>query len=159
MKRVTLPTLEYLEKMVQGRLKPNEIAPMTYPTNISKTLKMSIERVSLGEATVCIAAHPEIHGNQQNTIHGGLLCELADQAIGTAHSTIIKENESFASVDLKINFFSPSWETKLFAEAKPIKVGKTLTHYECKISNEEEKIVAYVTSIVMTLRGEKSKGR
>jgi uncharacterized protein (TIGR00369 family) len=145
--------------MINGKIESNETTIMNYPTNISKTLKMTIEKVSLGEATLSINADSKLHGNQQNTIHGGLLCELADQAIGTAHSTFIKENETFASVDLKINFFAPTWKEKLFAVAKPIRVGKNLTHYECRVLNEQNKVIAYVTSIVMTLRGTDSKGR
>jgi len=153
MRKKILPVLVFLEKMINRELKPNETTIMNYPPNISKTLKMTIERINLGEATLSINADPEIHGNQQNTIHGGLICELADQAIGTAHSTFIKKNETFASVDLKINFFIPSWKGKLIAIAKPIRIGKNLTHYECNIINEHNKVVAYVTSIVMTLRG------
>ena len=49
------------------------------------------------------------------TIHGGLLCELADAAIGTAHSTLMQENESFTSVELKINFYRPVWKSILKA--------------------------------------------
>ena len=40
-------------------------------------------------------------------MHGGMLCELADATIGTAHSTAIAEGETFASIDLRISFFRP----------------------------------------------------
>lgn len=40
-------------------------------------------------------------------IHGGLLCELADAAIGTAHSTLMGEGETFTSIDLKATFLRP----------------------------------------------------
>jgi len=128
-----ISVLEYLKKMVDGKLNSGDFTFMNYPTNISKTLNMQIEKIALGEATISINADIDIHGNQQNTVHGGLMCELADQSIGTAHSTFINENESFASVDLKINFFAPFWKGKLFATSKIIRKGKTLTHYECKI--------------------------
>ncbi len=153
------PVFEYLRKYVENKLDENDSSLMLYPTAISQTLKMEIENIALGEAIVKIDANVKLHGNQQGTIHGGLLCELSDAAIGTAHSTFMKQNESFTSVDLKINFYRPTWKSILKAHAKPIQRGKTLTHYECIIYNEENKKVAYITSTVMTLKDDKAKGR
>ncbi len=153
------PVFEYLKKYIKNGLNKNDSSHMIYPTAISQTLKINIESINLGEAIVKIYADSKLHGNQQGTIHGGLLCELADAAIGTAHSTLMKEDESFTSIELKINFYRPTWKSVLKAHAKPIQSGKTLTHYECNIYNNEDKKVAYVTSTVMTLKGEKAKGR
>jgi acyl-coenzyme A thioesterase PaaI-like protein len=41
------------------------------------------------------------------TTHGGVLCDIADAAIGTAHFTTLKEGESFTTINLEINFFRP----------------------------------------------------
>jgi len=62
------------------------------------------------------------------TIHGGVLCDIADAAIGTAH-------------------------------ARPVNQGKTVSRYVCDILSSERKLVAQVTSTVMTLRAEKASGR
>ena len=99
------PVFEYLKKYLKKELDESAQINMLYPTAISQTLKIDIDNVELGEAIVRIYADYNIHGNQQGTVHGGLLCELADAAIGTAHSTLMQENESFTSVDLKINFY------------------------------------------------------
>lgn len=154
-----LPVLEYLKKSLDGTLSTHETTHMNYPTAISQTLKLRIVEVGLGTAKVAIDATPPLHGNQQGTIHGGLLCELADAAIGTAHSTLMQDDETFASIDLKINFFRPSWDAVLTASARPIQSGNTLTHYECDITREDGKVIAHVISAVMTLRGERAKGR
>lgn len=130
-----------------------------YPTAISKTLKMTIIDVGEQRAVVEIKADPEIHGNQQGTVHGGLLCELADAAIGTAHSTVKNHDQSFTSLDIKVSFIRPSWKAKLRAEAFPIYSGKSITHYKCEIKNEDDKLIAYAMSTVMTLNGDKAKGR
>lgn len=55
----------------------------------------------MGYAQVELDADAAIHGNPQGTVHGGMLCELADAAIGTAHSAAIAEGETFASIDLR----------------------------------------------------------
>ena len=154
-----LPVLEYLQKSLAGTLSDGDTTHMQYPTSISQTLKIRIVEVNLGTATVEIDASPEGHGNQQGTVHGGLMCELADAAIGTAHSTLMAEGESFASIDLKINFFRPVWTSTLRAVAKPIQSGRTITHYSCEILRDDGKAVATVVSAVMTLRGKSAQGR
>jgi len=62
-----------------------------------------------------------IHG----TIHGGVLCDIADAAIGTPRDHL-DEDESFTSIDLQINFFRPVWNGRIRAVAKPVNVGVRL---------------------------------
>lgn len=132
---------------------------MRYPTAISRTLAMRVVEIGQGLATVEIDADAEIHGNQQGTVHGGLICELADAAIGTAHSTLMAEGESFASIELKVNFIRPVWKSVLRAVAKPVQSGTTVSHYACEIFRDDGKLAAMATSTVMTLRGDKATGR
>lgn len=154
-----LPVLEYLQRQISSTLADGDTTHMRYPTRISQTLGIRVVEVGTGTAAVEIDADSDIHGNQQGTVHGGLLCELADAAIGTAHSTLIAEGESFASIDLKINFFRPVWKSTLRAVAKPIQSGRTITHYMCEIFRDDGKVAAMVTSTIMTLRGEQAAGR
>lgn len=157
--RRQLPVLEFLQRMVGNRLEDFHTTHLRYPTAISRTLAMRVTAVAAGQATVEIDADPAIHGNQQGTVHGGLLCELADAAIGTAHSTLVAEGESFASIDLKLNFFRPVWNATLRAVARPVHGGRTVTHYACEVFSGDGKLVATAASTVMTLRGEKAAGR
>lgn len=154
-----LPVLEYLQRHVGGTLTDVHTTHMKYPTAISRTLDIRIVEVGRGCATVEIDADTELHGNQQGTVHGGLLCELADAAIGTAHSTLMAEGESFTSLELKINFFRPVWKSKLRARATPVQSGRTITCYTCEITRDDGKLAAMVVSTVMTLSGEKAAGR
>lgn len=154
-----LSTLEFLRRQIDGTLPVDATTQMMYPTAISKTLGFRITEIDFGYAKLALNANAEIHGNQQGTVHGGLLCELADATIGTAHSTAIVEGETFTSIDLKISFFRPVWESVLTATAKQIQHGKTLTHYQCEITKEDGKLVALVMSTVMTLRGVEATGR
>jgi uncharacterized protein (TIGR00369 family) len=152
------PVLDFLLKFIKEE-KTLNATQFIYPTAISKTLNFQILKVELQRAIVSIFADPQIHGNQQGTIHGGLICELADAAIGTAHSTCILSGQSFTTIELKVNFIRPNWRTQLKAEAYPIYSGKSMTHYKCEVTNEENKLVAFVTSTVLTLDGEKARGR
>lgn len=154
-----LPVLEYLQRQLSGTLAQSDVTHMRYPTAISGLLGFRI--ISIGEASAAVELNADaaVHGNQQGTVHGGLLCELADAAIGTAHSTLINEGESFTSIDLKATFLRPVWQAKLQAQASATHRGRTISHYRCEIQREDGKLVATVESAVMTLRGDFAKGR
>ena len=154
-----LPVLEYLQRQLSGTLTQSDVTHMRYPTAISGLLGFRIISIGEASATVELNADAVVHGNQQGTVHGGLLCELADAAIGTAHSTLIKEGESFTSIDLKATFLRPVWQAKLQAHASATHRGRTISHYRCEIQREDGKLVATVESAVMTLRGDYAKGR
>ncbi|ALR14296.1 PaaI family thioesterase [Mycobacteroides saopaulense] len=132
---------------------------MRYPTAISKFLDFGIVAVEAGAAVVRVDVDPSRHGNQQGTVHGGFLVELADAAIGTAHSTLMAPGETFTSIDIRAAFLRPVWADTLIATARPTHSGRTITHYACDVTRGDGKTVATVTSTVMTLRGDRAAGR
>ncbi|MGL6235385.1 MAG: PaaI family thioesterase [Segniliparus sp.] len=132
---------------------------MRYPTAISRLLDFQIVDVGEGTASLRAEVDPARHGNQQGTVHGGFLVELADAAIGTAHSTLMRPGETFTSIDIRAAFLRPVWSDVLVATARPSHSGRTITHYACDIVRSDGKPAATVTSTVMTLRGERAEGR
>lgn len=155
----SLSVLDYLRRHIDRTLEAGDTTHMDYPTPISRTLGIRVVDVGAGTAAVEIDADAAIHGNQQGTVHGGLICELADAAIGTAHSTLMAQGESFTSIELKISFFRPVWTSTLRAIARPVQSGRTLTHYQCEILRDDGKVAAMATSTVMTLTGDRAAGR
>lgn len=155
-----LPVLEFLQRRLQGTSQPEDRTHMRYPTAISELLDFEIAAIGSGTATVVVDVDATCHGNQQGTVHGGFLVELADAAIGTAHSTLVGPDESFTSIDLRAVFLRPVWHDTLLARATPTHSGKTITHYHCDIVRSSDgKTVATATSTVMTLRGDRATGR
>jgi uncharacterized protein (TIGR00369 family) len=132
---------------------------MTYPPPIAGTLGFRLIAVEVGSATLEMRTDPSRQSNPMGTIHGGVLCDIADAAIGTAHAYSLKEDESFTSLDLRINFFRPVWEAVITAKAKAVHQGRTTSYYECAITREDGKLIAMVTSTVMTLRDGQAAGR
>lgn len=151
--------LKDLEEIVNNGGKSINGSPFIYPPAIAKMLGFNLVAVGEATASIEITTDPEMHANPIGTLHGGVLCDIADAAIGTAHATTLQDGESFTSVDLQINFFRPVWKETLLAKASPIKLGKTLSRYICDIHNKDGKLVAQVASTVMTLREEAAKGR
>ncbi|VVE34087.1 thioesterase [Pandoraea iniqua] len=154
-----LPVLNYLHRQLAGTLRAEDQTHMRYPTAISNLLGFRIVEIDAAKAVIELEANAEVHGNQQGTVHGGLLCELADAAIGTAHSTLMADGETFTSIDLKATFLRPVWVSRLTAHAWATHQGRTVSHYLCEIKRDDGKVVARVDSAVMTLRGEHAKGR
>ena len=111
-----------------------------------------------GRATVAFAAGPQ-HANPMGTLHGGILCDIADAAMGMAFASTLAPEESFTTVELKINFFRPVWQAQLKAEAMVLQRGRTIGCVECTISDEENRLIAKATSTCMALRGHIAIGR
>lgn len=99
------------------------------------------------------------HHNPMGTVHGGILCDMADAAMGFAFATTLGPGESFTTLELKINFLRPVFEGKLTAAARVVHRGKTIGLVECDIVTGEEKPVARASSTCSVLRGEGARGR
>jgi len=154
-----LSNLEFFRKVAETGEAPAEGSRFIYPPAIAKTLGFRLIEVGPGTATMELMADTEVHANPMGTIHGGVWCDMADAAIGTAHATSLEEGESFTSIDLQINFFRPVWNGRIRAIAKPVNVGRQISRYVCDILRDDDKLVAQVTSTVMTLRGDQASGR
>jgi uncharacterized protein (TIGR00369 family) len=150
---------EWLRKYLDKTLQENETTTVSFPPPIAKTIGFELIDIGQASATLKLQTDPAIHGNPMGTVHGGVLCDLADVAIGTAHATTLEANESFTSIDLRINFFRPLWKDEIRATAQAVQLGRTVSFYSCDITRSDGKLVAVVTSSVMTLRGEHAKGR
>ena len=98
-------------------------------------------------------------GCQRDRDHGGILCDIADAAMGMAFASTLAPKESFTTVELKINFFRPVWEAHLKAEGKVVRRGQSLGYVECEITDERDRLVAKAASTCLVLRGEDAKGR
>jgi uncharacterized protein (TIGR00369 family) len=154
-----LSNLEFCKLVAADGEAPAAESRFIYPPAIAKTLGFKLIEVGPGTATMEIVVDTDKHANPMGTIHGGVLCDIADAAIGTAHATSLEEGESFTSIDLQINFFRPVWKGRIRAVAKPVNAGRQISRYVCDILKDDDKLVAQVTSTVMTLRGDQASGR
>ena len=125
---------------------------------IARLIGFEAKDIADGRATVVLQAGPQ-HANPMGTLHGGILCDIADAAMGMAFASTLAPEESFTTVELKINFFRPVWQARLKAEGKVVRRGRTIGYVECTITDEESRLVAKAASTCMVLRGQKASGR
>ena len=133
------------------RAKTNDVA-------VARLIGFEAKEIADGRAVVTLAAGPQ-HANPMGTLHGGILCDIADAAMGMAFASTLAPEETFTTVELKINFFRPVWEANLNAEGKVVRRGRSLGYVECEVTDEGGQLIAKASSTCMALRGERAKGR
>lgn len=133
------------------RAKTNDVA-------VARLIGFEAKEIADGRATVTLATGPQ-HANPMGSLHGGILCDIADAAMGMAFASTLAPDESFTTVELKINFFRPVWEAQLRAEGQVVRRGNSLGYVECQITDDQGRLVAKAASTCLVLRGEHAKGR
>lgn len=88
-----------------------------------------------------------------------LLCDIADAAMGMAFASTLGPDESFTTIELKINFFRPVWQAQLRAEGVVVQRGRNIGYVECSITDEQRRVIARASSTCMVLRGDMAGGR
>ena len=129
------------------------------PAPIAKTLGFTMTAIGDGASRFEMDADPARHANPMGTLHGGVLCDLADGAMGMAFASTLADGESFTTLELKINYLKPVWRAHLVADARVVKRGRDVGLVECDVLDEQGALVARTMSTCMVLRGEKAAGR
>jgi uncharacterized protein (TIGR00369 family) len=141
---------------------PNQIQMMLNgsipPPPIAKLIGFKLVSISSGKAVIEFQAD-EKHANPMGTLHGGVLCDISDAAMGMAYASRLKEGESFTTLELKVNFLKPVWKAKLRAEGSVVNGGKKVGLVMCDVFDEQERLIARASSTCMTLRGKQAAGR
>ena len=125
---------------------------------IARLVGWTMTEVLPGRCTMELDADERL-ANPMGTLHGGVLCDLADAAMGIAYASELERGETFTTLELKINFMKPVWRAHLRAVGKVVKRGKTVGLVECDVLDDKGSLVARASSTCMTLRGDMAKGR
>ena len=133
------------------RAKTNDVA-------VARLIGFKAVEIADGRAVATLEAGPQ-HANPMGTLHGGILCDIADAAMGMAFASTLAPDESFTTIELKINFFRPVWRAQLRAEGKVVRRGSTIGYTECEITDEQGRLIAKASSTCMALKGQSAKGR
>ena len=135
--------LEGLKKMATGEIPGSPAAQL---------LGFHVVDVEEGKVVIELDATERLH-NPMGTLHGGILGDIADAAMGYAFATTLADDELFTTVEIKLNFLKPVFKSKLRAEGNLIKKGSSVGLLECHIYDEKQSLVAHSTSTCMVLKG------
>jgi uncharacterized protein (TIGR00369 family) len=129
-----------------------------FPPPVAELIGLELVRMEGGESEMTLVAE-ERHSNPMGTLHGGILCDLADAAMGTAWFSTLEPGETFATLELKINFLRPFWTGTLVARGRVVSRGRTVGMTECNVFDERDRLIARASATCMTLRGDAAAGR
>jgi uncharacterized protein (TIGR00369 family) len=141
--------IDTIRKIQAGELPPPPVAAL---------IGFTLSEVEPGRAVVAFEAGRR-HANPMGTVHGGVLCDIADAAMGMAYAATLDEDETFTTLELKINFLKPVRTGPLVATGRVVKGGRSIGLVECDVVDDKDRLVARASSTCMTLRGEQAVGR
>jgi uncharacterized protein (TIGR00369 family) len=141
-----------IDRITDGMRDDTVVAP------VGKLIGFRPTSVETGKAVFELEAGPQ-HANPMGTLHGGILCDVADAAMGVAYASTLGEGESFTTLELKINFLRPFRSGTLVATGRVVKTGRTVGLAECDVTDAEGRLIARAMSTCMTLRGDSGEGR
>lgn len=139
----------YFRKLADGEAEPPPVAQLVGFEEIE---------VDRDRASVMLEAD-ERHTNPVGTVHGGILCDIADAAMAAAWATGLEEDETLTTLSLQIHYLRPVWEGRITAEAEVVERGRNHGLVECDLRDDDGRRVARASGELMTLRGERAEGR
>ncbi|WP_329085243.1 PaaI family thioesterase [Streptosporangium sp. NBC_01469] len=134
-----LSGLEFLERLVDGRIAPPPIAG---------TLGFRITHVERGLA-VFVGETGEHLYNPLGSVHGGYLAALLDSALGCAIMSELSPGTAYTTVQLGVNMVRPVYANTgpLRCEARTLHVGRTVATSEARIVGEGDgRLYAHATT-------------
>jgi len=100
-----------------------------------------LDSIGDGKATMSLRVmdrHLQIHG----VVHGGILASLADTAGAMAAYPLLPKGTRLATVEMTINYLEPVDRGPITAEARVLRLGRTLAVSECEIKDAAGKLAA-----------------
>jgi len=128
------------------------------PPPIGELIGMRLIEVKPGEALFTLNVDRR-HANPMGTLHGGILCDLGDAAMGCAVATTLDEGQTYTTVELKVNFFKPVWNQQLRATGKVVKRTRKLAYAEAEVHDEAGSLVAKLSCSCLVLSGPDAQDR
>ncbi len=117
---------------------------------VARLVGFRVNTASIGEAKGELRVGIR-HLGPGGTVHGGILCDLADATMGIAFLSTLHGHQSAATVELKINFLRPVWNGRLVAMARVVHRGRRLGLVDCEVFDEAGGLIAKASSTCMVL--------
>jgi len=110
-------------------------------------LKILTETLGEGTARVSMPIEPHLT-NSLGTAHGGVILSLLDVALCTAARTLHPESIGVITIDLSTSFIGGASGRKLYADARVMRDGRSMSFVEAEAKNEDGSLVAKAIATV-----------
>ena len=139
----TTTGLEYLQRIIGGEI-PS--------VPIGDTLGFRMTEVEKGR--IVLLGNPDRRSyNLIGTVHGGWAAAILDSALALAALSTLEADQSFTTVDIRINYLRPlSIETgEVRAEGRVLQAGRRLAYCEAKLTDRAGKLLCHGTGSCLIL--------
>ncbi|HXU41556.1 MAG TPA: PaaI family thioesterase [Burkholderiales bacterium] len=110
-------------------------------------LKILTETLGEGSARLSMPIEPHLT-NSLGTAHGGVIVSLLDVALCTAARTLHPESVGVITIDLSTSFIGGASGGKLYADARVLRDGRSMSFVEAEAKNEDGSLVAKAIATV-----------
>jgi uncharacterized protein (TIGR00369 family) len=120
-----------------------------YQKKIPFVSHLKILTEALGEGTARLSMPIEPHlTNSLGTAHGGVIVSLLDVALCTAARTLHPESIGVITIDLSTSFIGGASGKTLYADARVMRDGRSMSFVEAEAKNEDGSLVAKAIATV-----------
>lgn len=114
---------------------------------IGRLLGMTIDEIEEGRVVFGVTTRPDF-SNPMGTTHGGICATLLDSVTGYAVHTTLGPGETYATLELKVNYTRPIPVdgAVLTATGTTVHVGRRVATAEGRVVDERGRLVAHGTS-------------
>src|SRR5688572_11905423 len=127
-----------------------------YQKKIPFIQHLRIQTEALGEGTARLSMPIEPHlTNSLGTAHGGVIMSLLDVALCTAARTLHADSMGVITIDLSASFIGAASGARLFADARVLKDGRSMSFVESEAKNEDGSLVAKAIATVRVILKDK----
>lgn len=121
------------------------------PAPVAKLLGLQLTGFEGGVARMEMDADNR-HHNPMGVVHGGVLCDLADAAMGVAFAGGLEEGESFVTIQLSATYLRSIREGRLIATGRVLQKGSIAGHAEAEVTDIDGRLVARFSCTCLVTR-------
>ena len=118
-------------------------------------LQIRTEALDKGHARLSVPVEKYLT-NSLGTVHGGVIMSILDVALCTAARTLHPESVGVITINMSTSFIGAGNGAKLYADARVLKDGRSMSFVEGEAKNEDGTLVAKAVATVRVLKKEKS---
>ena len=89
--------------------------------------------------------------NSAGVLHGGVSATLGDAAVGVALTYLLGSRRPITTIEMRINYFRPVSDGKIFARARMMRMGATVCVGRVDISDAHGRLSAAAMATYMIL--------
>lgn len=121
------------------------------PAPVAKLIGLQLTDFEDGVARIEMDADNR-HHNPMGIVHGSILCDLADAAMGVAFAASLEDGESFVTLQLSATYLRSIREGRLVARGWVVQKGQTAGQAAAEVMDVDGRLIGRFSSTCLVVR-------